>query len=158
SGRFRASHGPVRTSGGRGAYRRSHLEDRMADGTYRQTLAHKGVPPFLWTQFLGAFNDNVLKIIVSFMAITAMGPTKGASIVGAIFILPFLLFSGYAGELADRLSKRSVLVTVKAFEVLIMAVATTGLLTGSLNTALVALFLMGVHSTFFSPAKYGIVP
>src|SRR5206468_2949943 len=68
------------------------------------------------------------------------------------------LFSGYAGELADRRGKRSVLVTVKAFEIGIMLVATAALLAQSMNILLAALFLMGVHSTFFSPAKYGLVP
>ena len=127
-------------------------------GTYRTTLRIPGLKPFLWTQFLGAFNDNVSKIIVTFVAMAAYGEVQGAAIVAAVFILPFLLFSGYAGYLADKTSKRSVLVAVKVFEIGVMAVAIPGLLTSQAALLLVVMFLMGVHSTFFSPSKYGIVP
>ena len=95
----------------------------MATGTYRETLRRQGLWAFLLTQFLGAFNDNVLKIIVTFVAMGALGATRGAAIVGGVFICPFLLFSGYAGFLADRFSKRTVLVSVKVFEVGIMTLA-----------------------------------
>jgi acyl-[acyl-carrier-protein]-phospholipid O-acyltransferase/long-chain-fatty-acid--[acyl-carrier-protein] ligase len=130
----------------------------MAAGSYRTTLAHRGLQPFLWTQFLGAFNDNVLKIIVTLLAMGALGRARGVWVAGGVFILPFLLFSGYAGHFADKLSKRKVLVAVKAAEVGIMAVACMGLASGQIGVLLAALFLMGAHSTFFSPAKYGIVP
>ena len=92
----------------------------MAAGTYRETLAHKGLQPFLWTQFLGAFNDNLFKIVVSLLAVkraTAGTADRQLAIVGAIFILPFLLFSGYAGEVADIYSKRTVLVLTKSLEI-----------------------------------------
>ena len=130
----------------------------MHAGSYRTTLSHAGLKPFLVTQFLGALNDNVLKIIVSFDAMSSLGPAKGAAVVGAIFIAPFLLFSGYAGHLADRVSKQRVLLAIKFFEVGVMTFAAPGILSGNVNWLLAALFLMGVHSTFFSPAKYGIVP
>ena len=71
---------------------------------YRDTLEHRGLQPFLWTQFLGAFNDNLFKIVVSMVAVhaaTSANSGRQLSIVGAVFILPFLLFSGYAGHLAD---------------------------------------------------------
>jgi len=129
----------------------------MANG-YGATLRHKGLQPFLWTQFLGAFNDNVFKIIVTFVAMNALGKVRGAAIVGGVFIIPFLLFSGYAGYLADRFSKRHVLISVKVLEVVAMSLAIPGLATGHVNWLLAVLFLMGVHSTFFSPAKYGLVP
>src|SRR5688572_28423429 len=90
-------------------------------GTYRETLAIPGVQPFLWTQFLGAFNDNVCKIVVTFLTIEHLGPTTGAALVGAVFILPFLIFSGYAGHLADVRSKQRVLVWVKVLEIGAMA-------------------------------------
>jgi acyl-[acyl-carrier-protein]-phospholipid O-acyltransferase/long-chain-fatty-acid--[acyl-carrier-protein] ligase len=130
----------------------------MQSGSYKTTLSHAGLKPFLVTQFLGALNDNVLKIIVSFDAMATMGPATGAAVVGAVFIAPFLLFSGYAGHLADRMSKNRVLLAIKWFEVGVMALAAPGILTGRVGWLLAALFLMGVHSTFFSPAKYGIVP
>src|SRR6476661_2202812 len=127
-------------------------------GSYATTLKFPGLQPFLWTQFLGAFNDNFLKIIVSLVAMEAIGPIDGPSYVAGVFVLPFLLFSGYAGALADRLSKRSVLVSVKVFEIVVMLVAGAGIWTHRMDVLLVAMFLMGTHSTFFSPAKYGIVP
>ena len=74
----------------------------MSAGTYRETLKRQGLQPFLWTQFLGAFNDNLFKIVVSMLAVhraSASGGGGDLSLVGAIFILPFLLFSGYAGQL-----------------------------------------------------------
>ena len=73
----------------------------MSAHTYGTTLKQKGLQPFLWTQFLGAFNDNIFKIVVSLTAVhMAAGAESGRdlSIVGAIFIVPFLLFSGYAGH------------------------------------------------------------
>src|SRR4030095_13752229 len=87
---------------------------------YRDTLEHRGLQPFLWTQFLGAFNDNLFKIVVSMVAVhaaTSANAGRELSIVGAIFILPFLLFSGYAGQIADIYSKRTVLVVTKSLEI-----------------------------------------
>ncbi len=128
------------------------------DGTYRKTLARPGAQAFFWTQFLGAFNDNIFKIVVSFIAMDTLGPVDGAAFTGAVFILPFLLFSGYAGHLADVHSKRQVLVWTKMLEVVAMALAVPALLTGRIDALLGVLFLMAAQSTLFSPAKYGIVP
>jgi acyl-[acyl-carrier-protein]-phospholipid O-acyltransferase/long-chain-fatty-acid--[acyl-carrier-protein] ligase len=130
----------------------------MAEGSYRETLRERGLVPFLLTQFLGAFNDNVSKIIVSFAAQSTYGDITGPAVVAGVFIFPFLIFSGYAGFLADRYSKRTILRSVKVLEIGIMSVGLIGLLTGHLNTLLAVMFLMGVHSTFFGPSKYGIVP
>ena len=127
-------------------------------GTYHQTLGRPGVQAFLWTQFLGAFNDNVFKIVVSFLAMEALGQVNGVAIVGAVFIVPFLLFSGYAGQIADIHSKRQVLVWMKGLEIVAMALAIPALLTGNITALLSVLLLMTTQSTFFSPAKYGIVP
>src|SRR5690242_11577429 len=92
----------------------------MGSHGYRDTLAHEGLQPFLWTQFLGAFNDNLFKIVVSMLAVrtaTEAHAGRELSIVSGVFILPFLLFSGYAGELADIYSKRTVLVASKSLEI-----------------------------------------
>ena len=74
------------------------------EGKYTDTLSHPGLKSFLWTQFLGAFNDNIYKIVVSLLAVSTGLSGAAASghltLVGAIFILPFFLFSGYAGHLA----------------------------------------------------------
>ena len=78
--------------------------------------------------------------------------------VQIVYLLPFLLFSGYSGYLADVISKRTVLVGVKGFEIAAMALGAFAIITGHLQLMLVVLFMMGLHSTVFSPAKYGIVP
>ena len=76
-------------------------------GGYQSTLQIRGLQSFLWTQFLGAFNDNVFKIVVTMLAVHAASRRRPGplSLVGAVFILPFLLFSGYAGQLADAVQQ-----------------------------------------------------
>jgi 1-acyl-sn-glycerol-3-phosphate acyltransferase len=129
---------------------------------YGKLLADTRFEAFLWTQFLGAFNDNVYKMIVSIMAVhVAVGShlsSRYLAIAGAVFVLPFLLFAGYAGQLADRFSKTRVLQVTKAFEILIMLMGIAALLAGRIEPLLAVLFLLAVHSNFFSPAKYGILP
>lgn len=82
-----------------------------AHSRYRAVLKTKGVQPFLWMQFLNAFNDNVYKPAVSLLAVlaTAKGVSSGTylSLAGFIFVTPFLLFAAYAGQLADKFEKRT---------------------------------------------------
>src|SRR5262252_4944796 len=133
----------------------------MAPHTYRDTLKQRGLQPFLWTQFLGAFNDNLFKIVVSMLAVRVVGAAgagRELSIVSAVFILPFLLFSGYAGQLADIYSKRSVLIITKSLEIVATGIGLVAFATGHLYFTYVTLFLIAVQATFFSPAKYGILP
>ena len=134
----------------------------MSAGTYHQVLAQRGFRAFLWTQFLGAFNDNVCRLVISMVALAAAGATGSASghlpWVTAVFALPFLLFSGYAGQLADSHSKRTVLVATTVLEVVAMGVGVIAFAGGRLEWLLVVLFLIATQSAFFSPAKYGIVP
>jgi acyl-[acyl-carrier-protein]-phospholipid O-acyltransferase/long-chain-fatty-acid--[acyl-carrier-protein] ligase len=130
----------------------------MAAGTYRTTIATPGMRALLWTQLLGAFNDNILRMIAVFYASRALGPVQGPALVGAVFIAPFVLFSGWAGHLADAVSKRTVLVAGKVLEVGAMLLAVPALASGRLDLLLGVLFLMATQSTFFGPAKYGIVP
>lgn len=133
----------------------------MTAHSYGDTLEHRGIQPFLWTQFLGAFNDNLFKIVVSMLAVHAATPeTAGRqlSIVGVVFILPFLLFSGYAGQLADVYSKRTVLIVTKSLEVVAAALGLFAFMAGQLNLVYAVLFLIAIQATFFSPAKYGILP
>src|SRR5215472_11852651 len=91
----------------------------------KKLLTNGGFQAFLWTQFLGAFNDNVYKMIVSLRATQVAGASGGEylALAGAVFVLPFLLFSGYSGHLADAVSKRTVLISVKVFEVGVMILA-----------------------------------
>lgn len=116
----------------------------------------------LVSQFLGAFNDNIYKMVLSLFAVQmAAGTEAGGSyipLIGAIFILPFLLFSGYAGYMADVFSKRHVLVATKTFEIVAMGLGCVAFLTGRIEPMLGVLFLMALQSTVFSPAKYGILP
>lgn len=133
----------------------------MSIGKYKDLLKSLGFQYFLWTQFLGAFNDNVYKIVVSMLAVAAatMGGGSGyLSLVGAVFILPFFLFSGYSGHLADVFNKRTVLIATKAFEIVSMVLAVFAFHSGRIDWMLGVLFLMALQSTFFSPAKYGILP
>jgi len=133
----------------------------MTAHSYRDTLARRGLQPFLWTQFLGAFNDNLFKIVVSMLAVHAASQASAGrqlSLVGVVFILPFLLFSGYAGELADARSKRSVLIVTKSLEIVAAGLGLIAFAAGHLNLTYAVLFLIAVQATFFSPAKYGILP
>lgn len=112
--------------------------------------------------FLGAFNDNVYKMVLSLLAVSvasgAGGGGSALSLIGAVFVLPFLLFSGYAGHVADVYSKRSVLVVTKVCEIVVMGLGLLALLSGHLPVMLGVLFLLALQSTFFSPVKYSILP
>src|SRR6476659_10459328 len=129
---------------------------------FKQLLKHGGFNSFLWTQFLGAFNDNAYKIVVSMRAVHVAAATGSGSeylsLAGVVFVTPFLLFSGYSGHLADAVSKRAVLIGVKIFEILVMLLALAAFFSTRMELMLLVLFLMALHSTLFSPAKYGIVP
>lgn len=129
---------------------------------------NRGFLSLLSTQFLGAANDNILKQVVIFMVTTGgawyltveqggLGD-GGQSIIFLCLTLPFIPLSGYAGQLADRFSKRDVMVMAKLVEVPIAVVAMISFLIGSLWLAMAALIALAIQSTFFGPAKYGIVP
>src|SRR4029450_732289 len=108
----------------------------MTAHSYRDTLATRGLQPFLWTQFLGAFNDNLFKIVASMLAVHAASADhtgRQLSLVGVVFILPFLLFSGYAGQLADVHSKRRVLVVTKSLEIVAAGLGLFAFMVGHLN-------------------------
>ena len=126
-------------------------------------LGNRRFLPLFVTQFLGAFNDNLFKtamvMLVTFHIYN--DPTKEASfnaVAGAVFILPFFLFSALSGQLADSRDKAGIIRIVKSAEILIMIGGAIGLLTHSVTLMLAALFAMGVHSTFFGPIKYAILP
>jgi acyl-[acyl-carrier-protein]-phospholipid O-acyltransferase/long-chain-fatty-acid--[acyl-carrier-protein] ligase len=119
------------------------------------------------TQFLGAFNDNLFKQLILLLAtptaaeLLAKTSTDRQSTAMNVFAIPFLLFSGVAGYLSDRLSKRVIVVGAKVAEILIMLLGFIGFWWYDIvgfNGMLFVLFLMGTHSAFFGPAKYGILP
>jgi acyl-[acyl-carrier-protein]-phospholipid O-acyltransferase / long-chain-fatty-acid--[acyl-carrier-protein] ligase len=92
------------------------------------------------------------------LAANQMLGARYLALSGAVFVLPFLLFAGYAGQIADRFSKTRVLQITKAFEMVIMAVGMVALVERSIQMLLVVLFLLAMQANFFSPAKYGILP
>ncbi|MBX5461082.1 MAG: MFS transporter [Steroidobacteraceae bacterium] len=127
-------------------------------------LAQRRFLPFFGAQALGAFNDNVyrnvLVILIAFHGASAASLPGEVltNLAGGVFILPFVLLSGLAGQIADRFDKSRIVQAVKASEILIMVLAGAGLATFDLGLLFLALFLLGVHSTFFAPAKYGLLP
>lgn len=129
-----------------------------------ELLTSRRFLPLFWTQFCGAFNDNFLKnalvILVTYRSATVLGLpyTEIVAVAGALFILPFFLFSGLAGQLADKYEKTKIVFFVKIAEILIMFLATYGLMTEKFGFLLGVLFLMGLHSTFFGPVKYSVLP
>lgn len=136
----------------------------MAGGTQFGLLGERRFAPFFVTQFLGVLNDNVYKnalvILVAFhaTALTTLSPDVLVNLAGALFILPFFLFSATAGQLADKYDKARIIRLVKLFEIGIMVIGAIGFVRSNLTLLLGALFLMGLHSTVFGPVKYAILP
>lgn len=127
-------------------------------------LAKRRFGPVFVVMFLGAFNDNLLKFSLLFLANFSLyvnHPGKGeilATVATGLFILPFFLFSALAGQCADAWNKTKLMRVVKGAEVIIMLLGLTGFWTESIPLLLGALFLLGVHSAFFGPIKYAILP
>lgn len=131
------------------------------EGSYHDVLKVPGLQPFLWLQFFNAFNDNMYKLVVSLMAVALVGQARSGDyleIASFIFVAPFLIFAAYAGQLADRFEKRSVVIFTKAIEIAAMIFALFALRSGNVNWMLAVLFFTATQAAFFSPAKYGIVP
>jgi acyl-[acyl-carrier-protein]-phospholipid O-acyltransferase/long-chain-fatty-acid--[acyl-carrier-protein] ligase len=143
----------------------------ISSGSETQPLSHS-LRGLLIAQFCGAFNDNAWKLMVALLAIrqATAGMPAGpvletiaqtqTAMAFVIFTLPLALLSLVGGTLADRVSKRTVIISIKVVEVFLMATGTVALW---LNPAggvlpLVVLCGMGVHSAIFSPSKYGILP
>src|SRR5258707_9706279 len=119
--------------------------------------------PFFWTQFLGAANDNIYKnaliIFVAYQAAhAALDANSLVNLAAGIFILPFVLLSATAGQLADKYEKARLIRYIKLFEIAIMVVGTLCFWKMNLALLFLALLLMGVHSTLFGPVKYSILP
>src|SRR5215470_4019243 len=133
-----------------------------AHGSYGGLLRVRGFLPLLAAAGLGAANDNLYKMVVSLIAVN-MGASADdtdsyLALAGALFVLPYLLFSGYAGWLADAFSKRTVLIVTKSFEIVAMLAAFAALASGNLDFMLAVIFLTAFQAAFFSPAHYGILP
>jgi MFS family permease len=128
--------------------------------------------PLFVTQLLGAFNDNLFKNAMVLYVVYSLYNSEAkeaafSGVASALFIVPFVLLSALSGQLADMRDKARIVRLVKAAEIGIMTVGATGLLlawkglateTLAIPLMLAALFSMGVHSTFFGPIKYAILP
>jgi acyl-[acyl-carrier-protein]-phospholipid O-acyltransferase/long-chain-fatty-acid--[acyl-carrier-protein] ligase len=137
----------------------------MNDRSYLRLIRDPGFAWMLVSQFLGAFNSNLYSWAITFFALDLASrpdaPFHGSTmvgVIGAVFILPYLLFSDYAGQLADRFPKRTVLIVVKSFEVVVMVSSLAAFWLADMSAMLVVLFFMGTQAALYSPAKYGSLP
>ena len=130
-------------------------------------LRQRRFAPFFWTQFSGAANDNLFKFAFTVMvtyqlSVAWLLPAMAGLVIGALFILPFLMFSATSGQLTDKLPKTLVIRFVKNLEIAIMALAAVGFLAGNVALQvpllLACTFLMGLHSTLFGPVKFAYLP
>nr|WP_319566762.1 MFS transporter [uncultured Rhodoferax sp.] len=126
-------------------------------------LKQRRFAPFFWTQFAGAANDNLFKFAFTVMvtyqlSVGWLPPAMAGLVIGALFILPFLLFSATAGQLTDKFDKTAMIRFVKNLEIGIMALAAWGFMADNVLVLLGCTFLMGLHSTLFGPVKFAYLP
>jgi 1-acyl-sn-glycerol-3-phosphate acyltransferase len=127
-------------------------------------LAERRFAPFFWTQFLGAANDNIFKFAFTVLATYhaadwgGLDPKLAGPIIGGLFILPFVLFSATAGQLADKYDKAALTVVVKNMEIAFMLLISAGFVWHISALLFVGVFLMGCHSTLFGPVKFAYLP
>ena len=126
-------------------------------------LRQRRFAPFFWTQFLGAGNDNVFKFAFTVMvtyqlSVGWLPPALAGLVIGALFILPYVLFSATSGQLADHWEKSRLMRLVKNLEIAIMLLAAYGFWAGNAGVLLACTFLMGCHSTLFGPVKFAYMP
>jgi 1-acyl-sn-glycerol-3-phosphate acyltransferase len=126
-------------------------------------LKQRRFAPFFWTQFAGAANDNLFKFAFTVMVtyqlqLGWMPPAMAGLAIGALFILPFLLFSATAGQLTDKFDKTKMIRLVKNLEIAIMLIAAWGFVRADAAVLLGCVFLMGLHSTLFGPVKFAYLP
>ena len=126
-------------------------------------LRQRRFAPFFWTQFSGAGNDNVFKFAFTVMVtyqvqVAWLPPALAGLVIGALFILPYVLFSATSGQIADRWDKARLMRLVKNLEIAIMLLAAYGFMAQQVGVLLACTFLMGCHSTLFGPAKFAYLP
>ena len=127
-----------------------------------ELLGQRRFLPFFLVQSLGAFNDNVYRqaiiALLFFLGVSVEERTLYTNLAPALFILPYFLFSGIAGQIAEKLEKQRLIRITTAMEIGIMSIAAIGFLTSNMPLLLVALFGTGLQSTLFGPVKYSILP
>jgi len=127
-------------------------------------LSQRRFGPFFWTQFWGAFNDNLFKtaliVVLAYDAVswTSLDASFVTNLLPGLFILPYVLLSASAGQCADKFEKSALTRFVKWVELAIMGVAALGWMTHTLWLLVAALVGMGMHSTLFGPVKYAYLP
>lgn len=127
-------------------------------------LATRRFLPMFITQFFGALNDNVYKqsllLVITYGWINQQSADISTlnNLAALLFILPYFIFSATAGQIADKYERSQLVRGIKTLEIVIMLIGSAGFLLGHLWLLLLALFLMGTHSTFFGPIKYAILP
>jgi 1-acyl-sn-glycerol-3-phosphate acyltransferase len=126
-------------------------------------LTERRFAPFFWTQFFGAANDNLFKfaftVLVTYrLAVSWLPPAQAGLAIGALFVLPYLLFSATSGQLADKFEKTTLIRLVKNLEIGIMVLAAWGLWSSQVPALLLCIFLLGLHSTLFGPVKFAYLP
>ncbi len=130
-------------------------------------LKQRRFAPFFWTQFSGAANDNLFKfsftVMVTYqLSVSWLPPALAGLVIGALFILPFLLFSATSGQLTDKYPKTLMIRAVKNLEISIMLLAAYGFFISNVDVQvpvlLACVFLMGLHSTLFGPVKFAYLP
>lgn len=119
----------------------------------------RGFNALVGAQFFGAFNDNLFKQLILILAVLVLFPGKDLQgLAFAVFSLPFVLFSGVAGDLSERSSKRTIIVWMKIAEIGVMGLGILAFMTMSWPLMLITLGIMGIQSAFFGPSKYGVIP
>lgn len=127
-------------------------------------LSSRRFAPLFGAQFLGAFNDNLFKNALVMLITFRLAEQSGwnvallLNIQAGLFILPFFLFSSLAGQFADKYDKPRIARIVKIVEIALAVLGSAGLFSGDAYLLFATLFLFGVHSTFFGPVKYAILP
>jgi len=138
------------------------MSDLEHSGQFR-LLGERRFAPLFFTQFLGAFNDNLFKAAITLIfvfggLVSAEASNLYVNIASGLFILPFFLFSAVAGQLADKYDKARLIRYCKIAELVIAIFACVSVFSQSVIGMLTVLFLLGLQSTFFGPLKYAVLP
>ena len=136
----------------------------MSERSQFGLLTQRRFLPLFLTQFFGAANDNVFKFAFTVLATYSaaewggLDPKSAGAVIGGVFILPFVLFSATAGQLADKYDKAALMRFIKNLEIAIMLVIGAGFVWHVVALLFAGVFLMGLHSTLFGPVKYSLLP
>jgi len=121
------------------------------------------LPNFI-VQLCGCLNDNILKnalvILITYGVAGSLSKYNNLLVLftNAIFVLPFIVFASIAGQIADKYERSTLIKIIKIFEIAIIALAIYGFFTANILVLLCSICLMGIHSTFFGPIKYSVLP